>query len=241
MGIWRKKCALLLLLLLLVGCKDTLLTGLSERQANETIALLEKYQIAASKQSGEKKLFNVMVDRQEMKQAIALIADYRLPSPEDVEIDHFFPTDALVASPRAEKARLISAIEQKLQQSLLRLDEVVDVRVHISYPLEDENRLTAQPEKRISVLILHGPLNDATIFANKIRLLILNSYPDVKMANITVALFIKHEPRLPPPKAPENNTYIMLWGSGSIAVFALLMVAVDWRRRRNKNDAIRET
>jgi type III secretory pathway lipoprotein EscJ len=41
--------------------------------------------------------------------------------------------------------------------------------------------------------MIHGPLDDATIFANKIRLFVLNSYPDVIMANITVVLFAKHE------------------------------------------------
>ena len=47
-----------------------------------------------------------------------------------------FPADSLVASPRAEKARLYSALEQRLEQSLATLEGVVSARVHVSYELE---------------------------------------------------------------------------------------------------------
>ena len=240
MWTWARTSGLLLLLLL-AGCKDAVLTGLTERQANEVIAVLEKYHIEASKQAGEKKQFNVLVGPQEMKQAIAVISEHRLPSQEDVEIDRFFPTDALVASPRAEKARLISAIEQKLQQSLLRLDEAVDVRVHISYPLEDENRLATPPKKRISVMMIHGPLDDATIFANKIRLFVLNSFPDVKMDNITVVLFAKHES--PVPRSRETSTptgQIMVVMFAVLAALTLLITSRLWLRQRKKRDVVSE-
>lgn len=235
---WARKSTLVLLLLM-TGCKDAVLTGLTERQANEVIAVLEKYHIGANKQAGEKKQFNVLVQQQNMKQAIALISEHRLPSKEDVEIDSFFPTDALVASPRAEKARLISAIEQKLQQSLLRLDEAVDVRVHISYPIEDKNRLATQPEKRISVMVIHGTLDDTTIFANKIRLFVLNSFPDVKMENITVVLFAKHESQVLPSRettSPRGQIMIITFA----VTLMLLIIGGLWLRQRKKRDVVSE-
>lgn len=229
---------LALLMLLLAGCRDEVLTGLSERQANEVIALLDRNQIPATKVHGEKKMFNVLVDQQHMKQAIVVIADYRLPSHDDVEIDRFFPTDALVASPRAEKARLISAIEQKLQQSLLRLDEAVEVRVHITYPLEDETRLAHPSDKRISVLMLHRPLDDATIFANKIRLFILNSFPDVKLEDITVVLFAKQEPPISVrPPEPSGTSAIMMIGVGMLLMTGLLIIAGIWLHKRRATRA----
>ncbi|QGY32204.1 type III secretion system inner membrane ring lipoprotein SctJ [Pantoea cypripedii] len=240
-----KKCLFILLMLLLTACQDEVLTGLSERQANEVIALLERYHIPATKSHGEKKQFNVRVDQKNMKQAISLIADYRLPSQDDVEIDRFFPTDALVASPRAEKARLISAIEQKLQQSLLRLDEAVEVRVHISYPLEDESRLANPPDKRISVLMLHRPLDDATIFANKIRLFILNSFPDVKLENITVVLFAKQEPQpysatIQPADPSVRGPLIMASSGLLLATLLLIFIGVRLYKRRT-SDASRKS
>lgn len=47
-----------------------------------------------------------------------------------------FPADALVSSPRAEKARLYSAIEQRLEQSLKIMDGIVSSRVHVSYDVD---------------------------------------------------------------------------------------------------------
>ncbi|MGQ7116183.1 hypothetical protein ACUOFC_66885, partial [Escherichia sp. TWPC-MK] len=47
---------------------------------------------------------------------------YNLPGKPDIQISQMFPADALVSSPRAEKARLYSAIEQRLEQSLKIMD-----------------------------------------------------------------------------------------------------------------------
>lgn len=186
-------------LITLSGCKEAAISHISERQANEVVALLQRYNINADKKKGEKNTFIVTVDHSQLRHAIVLMNENHLPSKDDVEIDQFFPTDALVASPRAEKARLISAIEQKLQQSLTRLNPVIDARVHLSYPLDDDKRPGNKSEKRVSVMIIHHPIDEPTIFSNKVRLLILNSFTDVSLENITVVLFPAEERVNPQP------------------------------------------
>lgn len=47
-----------------------------------------------------------------------------------------FPSDSLISSPREEKARLYSGIEQRLEQSLQTMNGVVTARVHVSYDLD---------------------------------------------------------------------------------------------------------
>ena len=61
---------------------------------------------------------------------------YNLPGKPDIQISQMFPADALVSSPRAEKARLYSAIEQRLEQSLKIMDGIVSSRVHVSYDVD---------------------------------------------------------------------------------------------------------
>ncbi|MGS9164624.1 EscJ/YscJ/HrcJ family type III secretion inner membrane ring protein, partial [Salmonella enterica subsp. enterica serovar Infantis] len=53
-----------------------------------------------------------------------------------VEIAQLFPADSLVSSPRAEKARLYSASEQRLEQSLQTMEGVLSARVQISYDID---------------------------------------------------------------------------------------------------------
>ena len=59
------------------------------------------------------------------------------PGKPDIQISQMFPADALVSSPRAEKARLYSAIEQWLEQSLKIMDGIISSRVHVSYDVDN--------------------------------------------------------------------------------------------------------
>lgn len=121
---------------LLSGCKDqSLLTNLDQRQATEIQAVLQKHQITSTRKALGKGLFDVSVKKEDMGIAIQILEEYQLPTLSRIEVTQLFPSDALVSSPQAEKARLISAIEQRLEQSLLTIDHVIDARVHVSYPI----------------------------------------------------------------------------------------------------------
>ncbi|WP_341265960.1 hypothetical protein WKC53_04935 [Morganella morganii] len=133
--------------LLLGGCKEgTILSSLNQRQSNEVLAALHKHQIQAVKVPQGKGLFTISVPEEQSRHAIHILQEYHLPSNERVEIAGIFPSDSLVASPQSEKARLISAIEQRLEQSLLSFDAVTETRVHLSYPLSGPGSHNKQPE-----------------------------------------------------------------------------------------------
>ena len=114
-----------------------------------------------------------------------------------------FPADALVSSPRAEKARLYSAIEQRLEQSLKIMDGIISSRVHVSYDVDNgDSGKTALPI-HISVLAVYEKdinpeikINDVKEVVPKteitnvhdIKRFIVNSSASVQYENISVVL-----------------------------------------------------
>ncbi|OPG75877.1 EscJ/YscJ/HrcJ family type III secretion inner membrane ring protein, partial [Pseudomonas ogarae] len=128
---------LLLLCLALVGCRQpNLLEGLDQQQANEVLSVLQRNNIAAVKVDTGKTGYAVKIDALDFSAAVDLLNLYSLPSRPRLQVAEMFPSDSLVASPRAEKARLYSALEQRIEQSLAVLEGVVSARVHVSYDLE---------------------------------------------------------------------------------------------------------
>ena len=81
----------------------------------------------------------------------------------------------MVSSPQAEKARLISAIEQRLEQSLLTIETIIDARVHISYPISPSERIIPPPHA--SVLIFYeDSVIDAEQLGEDVRAFIHNIF-----------------------------------------------------------------
>lgn len=66
-----------------------------------------------------KGLYKINVAKEDLSAAVQLLQEYQLPSQERLEIAQLFPANVLVNSPQIEKARLISGIEQRLEQSLM--------------------------------------------------------------------------------------------------------------------------
>lgn len=184
------RCLLLALLCclfpLLSGCKDqSLLTNLDQRQATEIQAVLQKHQITSTRKALGKGLFDVSVKKEDMGIAIQILEEYQLPTLSRIEVTQLFPSDALVSSPQAEKARLISAIEQRLEQSLLTIDHIIDARVHVSYPISPTERIVPTPHASALVFYEEGMLDNNQL-TDDVRAFIHNAFNDMNEDNITV-------------------------------------------------------
>ncbi|MFU9077851.1 type III secretion system inner membrane ring lipoprotein SctJ [Proteus sp. LHD240705] len=174
---------------LLSGCKDqSLLTNLDQRQATEIQAVLQKHQITSTRKALGKGLFDVSVKKEDMGIAIQILEEYQLPTLSRIEVTQLFPSDALVSSPQAEKARLISAIEQRLEQSLLTIDHVIDARVHVSYPISPTERVIPTPHSSALVFYEEGMLDNDQL-SEDVRAFIHNAFSDMDENNITVLLY----------------------------------------------------
>ncbi|AYY82078.1 MULTISPECIES: type III secretion system inner membrane ring lipoprotein SctJ [Proteus] len=177
------------LLPLLSGCKDqSLLTNLDQRQATEIQAVLQKHQITSTRKALGKGLFDISVKKEDMGIAIQILEEYQLPTLSRIEVTQLFPSDALVSSPQAEKARLISAIEQRLEQSLLTIDHIIDARVHVSYPISPTERIIPTPHASALVFYEEGMLDNDQL-GEDVKAFIHNSFNDMDENNITVLLY----------------------------------------------------
>lgn len=193
--------------LMLGGCKDgSILSSLNQRQSNEVLAALHKHQIQAVKIPQGKGLFTISVPEEQSRHAIHILQEYHLPSNERIEIAGVFPADSLIASPQSEKARLISAIEQRLEQSLLSFDAVTETRVHLSYPLSGSvNHKKRQEIPRASVLIYHSGIEDETQFTRDIQTFVINAFDGLTEETVSVILYPR-KPALSLPPQPDSST-----------------------------------
>lgn len=175
--------------ILLAGCKqENLLQSLEQRQANEVVAVLHQNNIKAFKRNNGKSGFSVDVEQIDFAAAVDILKVYDLPSPKLIEIADMFPVDSLVASPRAEKARLYSAIEQRLEQSLRTISEVVSARVHVSYDLDGADRGQKSRPIHLSTLIVYEEETDPQAMINNAKRFLKNSFDQVEYDNISVVV-----------------------------------------------------
>ncbi|ONC26358.1 EscJ/YscJ/HrcJ family type III secretion inner membrane ring protein [Burkholderia pseudomallei] len=173
--------------LLLSAChQQPLLHALTEQQANEVVAVLQAHDISVTKEEEGKSGFMVDVGQADFPAAVDLLHRYDLPSSPRMEIDKLFPSDALVASPQAEQARLLSGIEQRLEQSIAAMNNVVTARVQLSYPLQDPSDTKSEPVMHASVLITYRNDVNTDMLVSEVKRFVKNSFSNIDYDNISV-------------------------------------------------------
>lgn len=179
----------LLLCLVLAGCRQpNLLEGLDQQQANEVLSVLQRNNIAAVKVDTGKTGYAVKIDALDFSAAVDLLNLYSLPSRPRLQVSEMFPADSLVASPRAEKARLYSALEQRIEQSLGVLEGVVSARVHVSYDLDAGEGGRKSPPVHLSAVVLHERDVEPQLLITDIKRFLKNSFAAVEYENVSVVL-----------------------------------------------------
>jgi len=216
---------LLLTIFLLSGCKEeALLNGLDQNQANEVVALLQKNNIAATKRNMAKAGYSVYVGMRDFSAAVDLMTIYNLPSRPRMEVAEMFPADSLISSPRAEVARIYSAIEQRLEQTLNQINGIVSSRVHVSYDVSNTDAGKQGKPMHVAVLLRYDTaipaegnlLNDATR-------LVKNSFANIDYENISVVMTPAPQ-AWPLPPAEIRQYEASSWGELSVAILLIMMI-----------------
>ena len=225
---------LILLCLALAGCRQpNLLEGLDQQQANEVLSVLQRNNIAAVKVDAGKTGYAVKIDQVDFSAAVDLLNLYSLPSRPRLQVAEMFPADSLVASPRAEKARLYSALEQRIEQSLGVLEGVVSARVHVSYDLEAGEGGRKAPPVHLSAVAIHELDVDPQLLITDIKRFLKNSFAAVEYENISVVLS-KRSPTqhvAPSVAATQGHSHWVWWLT---AVTALLVASgAAWAFRQS--------
>src|SRR5690606_3888992 len=118
---WRPVAAVLACLLLAACSRSTLYTDLEEQQANQVMAALLAAGVAAEKApAASKKGWEVQVEKADFSYAMQVLDANGLPG-----------------SAREERARYKCGQQQEIEATLMRIDGVVDARVHVAIPEDD--------------------------------------------------------------------------------------------------------
>lgn len=248
---WRRGAVLIasiFLMLLVGGCKEEVYTGLTEREANDMLALLLRHGIEASKTTAKEGDVTVSVEQSRIADAIDLLRTFGFPREQFSTVGTIFQKQGLVSSPTEDHIRLVYALSQELNDTLSRIDGVLSARVHVVMPQPSVNNTAPSPSSA-AVFIRYQQTYDLAQLVSQIKTLVANSIEGLSYDNVSVALF-PVQIAVPPEAAPDaydtilnidvapssrEPLLLMLGGLGGLCVILLGACAgmfVMWRRRR---------
>lgn len=218
--------------LALAGCgEQELYSGLTEREANEMLAVVGSAGIGASKASKDGEVWTVKADADRFPEAVALLQARGYPRERYESLGQVFKKSGFVSSPLEERARLIYGLSQELSQTVSSIDGVVSARVHLAMPEADP--LSDQPKpSSASVFIKHDPQTDLTGRVGSIKALVTNSVEGLPYDRVTVVL-VPAQP-LALPKRRTDLAQAGVPGALALAGLGGLAGFEAWRRRRRK-------
>jgi len=230
----------LLAVLALAGCGRQELYGqLSERQANEMVALLQGVGIDARKEAREAGQFAISSQQEDFGRAIEQLHANGYPRGSFDTVGQVFKKEGFVSTPMEERARLTYALSQELANSLQTIDGVIVARVHLAVPEKDP--LADKPRAAsASVFIKHRPGRDLTPQIGQMKALVVNGVEGLPYDNVTVALFPGEATPVPRAAAPADPLNKSLWLAAGTGTGVMLAGAGVWGWRRRSIPTGRE-
>ena len=186
--------ALLLITVFISSCKTPLLHGLTEKEANEIIVLLQQEGIRALKTPDEggkrgEKLWKIEVSEKDAPRAWSILTEHNLPREKQKGFADVFQKSGLIPTATEEKAMLIQALQGEISKTLVTIDGVVDARVHIVIPevSEFEELEGKKPKVTASVLLKYFRTENGKPFKDSdIQKLVANAVEGLEPENVTV-------------------------------------------------------
>ena len=198
---WKAAFISLLLLLILSGCsEESLYSGLTEKEANEIVALLSNVGIFSSKTRNSDERYTVSTSHENFADAIDILKINGYPKNRFESLGEVFKKEGFVSSPLEERARLNYAQSQELSRTIESIDGVILARVHLAIPKENQLESKEKPSSA-SVFIKHRRGIDLTDRESQIKALLVNSIEGLPYENVTVAMFSSN----PIPIAKRRN------------------------------------
>lgn len=182
--------------LMLVSCgQEVLYHGLTEREANEIIVILEQNGISSKKimdESQKKSLvFNIVVSPEDKSRSLEVLRENGLPRINPVGIYDVFSSSSLIPTITEEKAKYQMAMQGEIEKTLLQMQNVISARVHIVIPDAGnlESRSSAIVPKASVFVKYHQGLQQSSSFTEKdIQNIVAGSVLDLTPGNINVVL-----------------------------------------------------
>lgn len=234
------------LVLLVAGCSKQLLGSLDEAAANQVVSTLRLEGVLADKAPAGEKFWMVTVPDEQFADAVQIMERHNLPSQQFQGLGQVFKKESLVSTPTEERARLIHAISQELERSLMEIDGILVARVHpVILPHDPLNpkRSTATA----SVLIKYRPGMDVNGRESMVRSLVAAGIEGLRYDDVRVVM-VPAEANVAPPSKPAAQgaapaplsdlqritrvppLYIGIF-IALVVVLVLVFVALAWQRR----------
>ncbi|EPZ8357418.1 type III secretion system inner membrane ring lipoprotein SctJ [Enterobacter hormaechei] len=188
MNIFRSGLVLLLALVL-AGCRLELYGNLSENDANQMLALLLSNKISAEKKIDKANGFSLAVDEDDFVKAIEVLRQNGYPRKDFRSVEELFPSGQLVTSPAQEAEKIKFLQQQSLEKMLTDMEGVINANVVIGRIENQDSRSNTTARQTVSVLIKHTPEVNVKSFAFQIKNLIRNGMPGTRDEDLS--LFIQ--------------------------------------------------
>ena len=186
-GRWRRGLAALLLALALAGCQVELFSGLSEREANEMLAILLRAGMDAEKVPGAEGTMTLTVDEKRFAEAVELLKRQGHPREAFASIGEVFKKEGLISSPLEERVRFVFALSQELSQTISEIDGVLSARVHVVLPNNELAMENVVPSSA-AVFIRHQADVPLERLIPQIKMLVTNSIQGLSYDKVSVIL-----------------------------------------------------
>lgn len=241
----RPTLLILLFTFLLSACNRVdLYSQVSERQANEMVAVLQSIGIEANKKSKDGTQWSVQVGQSSFARAVDVLRANGYPREEFDTLGRVFKKEGFVSSPLEERARLIYGMSQELSNTLSAIDGVVVARVHLAVPEKDPLADKVRASSA-SVLIKHRPNVDLRNQIGQIKSVIVNSVEGLPYDNVTVALFPAQTSAPTSLTAPADHYKTSWWDNistywlvGALLIAVALGVMFWWSGRPRPRRAV---
>lgn len=235
-------------LFLLAGCAghQFIVNNIDERDANEIVVFLASKGIEAQKVAaptsavgggGGPELYSISVANEQATDAMALLNQYGLPRKMGTNLLTLFAKSGLVSSDREETIRYQAGLAEELQNTIRKIDGVLDANVQISFPPAEATAApgAAPPKITAAVYVKHqGVLEDPNSHLEvKIKRLVSGSVNGLNFDDVSV---ISDRSRFaditlqPKGEAVGSKalaqTYVSIWGvvltKSSLARFRII-------------------
>lgn len=218
---------------LVSACSQQLFGALDEGAANQVVSALRNEGIAADKSRASDVLWKVSVPDDEFARAVQVLKRRNLPPQPFDGLGRVFKKDSLVSTPTEERARLIHAMSQELERSLMEMDGILVARVHPVIPPHDP----LNPKKigtSASVLVKYRPGSDIAGREAMIRALIASGVEGLSYEDVRVML-VAAEPQSVVPDKPTLSRAVppVFWGILGVLIGVLFIAyfVLGWRDR----------
>jgi type III secretion protein J len=152
-------------------------------------AILDRADIKAKRVKTKEGSYALEVQNEMTTKAVEVLAARGYPKRAHATLGSIFGSDGLIRTPLQERAKLIHALNEELEETISSVNGVIDARVMVVIPDTDPLKALA-PLSSASVMIEHSADLKPEIIGPQIRRLVASSVEGLTYERVTVTLFL---------------------------------------------------